>query len=57
MEEVISVGNEFTPVEALWSQFENVMAKGPTESNEAGEGLRDGIGDDDDNERDMDVQK
>ena len=58
MEEVISVGNEFTPVEALWSQFENVMAKGPTENNEAGEGLRDGVGDDDDdNEGDMEVQK
>jgi DASH complex subunit DAD1 len=29
LEEVISVGNEFSPVEALWSQFENVMAKDP----------------------------
>ena len=23
------MGNEFSPVEALWSQFENVMAKDP----------------------------
>lgn len=29
LEEVIAVGNEFSPVEALWSQFENVMAKDP----------------------------
>jgi DASH complex subunit DAD1 len=27
LEEVIAVGNEFSPVEALWSQFENVMAR------------------------------
>lgn len=32
LEGVIAVGNEFGAVEALWSQFENVMAK------EAGEG-------------------
>ncbi|KAN0119918.1 DASH complex subunit Dad1 domain containing protein [Hyaloscypha variabilis] len=29
MEGVIAVGNEFSSVEALWSQFENVMAKDP----------------------------
>ncbi|OAQ73009.1 DASH complex subunit dad1 domain-containing protein [Pochonia chlamydosporia 170] len=27
LESVIEVGNEFSSVEALWSQFENVMAK------------------------------
>ncbi|KAJ1338703.1 DASH complex subunit DAD1 [Microdochium nivale] len=29
LEAVIAVGNEFSSVEALWSQFENVMAKEP----------------------------
>ena len=29
LEAVIAVGNEFSSVEALWSQFENVMAKDP----------------------------
>ncbi|MCJ1486344.1 hypothetical protein MMC06_006521 [Schaereria dolodes] len=29
LEGVIAVGNEFGSVEALWSQFENVMAKDP----------------------------
>ncbi|GAB0135990.1 hypothetical protein EsDP_00004309 [Epichloe bromicola] len=27
LEEVIKMGNDFSSVEALWSQFENVMAK------------------------------
>ena len=27
LEAIITVGNEFSSVEALWSQFENVMAK------------------------------
>lgn len=27
LEGVIAVGNEFSQVEGLWSQFENVMAK------------------------------
>ena len=31
MEEVTSVGNEFAPVESLWSHFENVMTKDPNE--------------------------
>ncbi|KAL2116501.1 hypothetical protein VTJ04DRAFT_8669 [Mycothermus thermophilus] len=31
LEAVIAVGNEFSSVEALWSQFENVMAKQPEE--------------------------
>ncbi|OCK77406.1 hypothetical protein K432DRAFT_384730 [Lepidopterella palustris CBS 459.81] len=34
LEEVIAVGNEFSPVEALWSQFENVMAKDPNAASE-----------------------
>ncbi|KAF2739009.1 hypothetical protein EJ04DRAFT_458400 [Polyplosphaeria fusca] len=34
LEELIQVGNEFSPVEALWSQFENVMAKDADEGNE-----------------------
>ncbi|RFU73714.1 dash complex subunit dad1 domain-containing [Trichoderma arundinaceum] len=36
LEAVIAVGNEFSSVEALWSQFENVMAK-DEESNKAAE--------------------
>ncbi|KAH6676123.1 DASH complex subunit Dad1-domain-containing protein [Plectosphaerella plurivora] len=32
LEAVTAVGNEFSSVEALWSQFENVMAKEPEES-------------------------
>lgn len=35
LEEVTQVGNEFTPVEALWSHFENVMAKDPNEQQES----------------------
>ncbi|KAI1506349.1 DASH complex subunit Dad1-domain-containing protein [Biscogniauxia marginata] len=41
LEAVIAVGNEFSSVEALWSQFENVMAKdepGKEAEAEAGEG-------------------
>jgi DASH complex subunit DAD1 len=39
LEEVIAVGNEFSPVEALWSQFENVMAKqGGEEGGAQGQG-------------------
>ncbi|KAL8657572.1 MAG: hypothetical protein Q9226_001782 [Calogaya cf. arnoldii] len=34
LEGVIAVGTEFGAVEALWSQFENVMAKEPGESEE-----------------------
>ncbi|KAL2175332.1 DASH complex subunit Dad1-domain-containing protein [Thermothelomyces heterothallicus CBS 202.75] len=37
LEAVIAVGNEFSSVEALWSQFENVMAKDPEESGEKSE--------------------
>lgn len=37
---MVAVGNEFSSVEALWSQFENVMAKEPEEgkTGEEGEG-------------------
>ncbi|KAL6709987.1 Dolichyl-diphosphooligosaccharide-protein glycosyltransferase subunit dad1 [Coniothyrium glycines] len=42
LEEVTQVGNEFTPVEALWSHFENVMAKDPNEQQE-GAGPQDGV--------------
>lgn len=38
LEEVIAVGNEFSPVEALWSQFENVMAKDPDADGEGQDG-------------------
>ncbi|TLD24152.1 hypothetical protein PspLS_06507 [Pyricularia sp. CBS 133598] len=38
LEAVITVGNEFSAVEALWSQFENVMAKDPDEGKAEGEG-------------------
>jgi DASH complex subunit DAD1 len=34
LEEVTQVGNEFAPVESLWSHFENVMAKDPNEGQE-----------------------
>ncbi|KAH7347885.1 DASH complex subunit Dad1-domain-containing protein [Plectosphaerella cucumerina] len=41
LEAVTAVGNEFSSVEALWSQFENVMAKEPEEGNAAeAEGAR-----------------
>ncbi|ROT43456.1 hypothetical protein SODALDRAFT_348180 [Sodiomyces alkalinus F11] len=39
LEAVTTVGNEFSSVEALWSQFENVMAKDP-EENQPNEGDR-----------------
>lgn len=32
LEAVTAVGNEFSSVEALWSQFENVMAKEPEDA-------------------------
>ncbi|KAF2273054.1 uncharacterized protein EI97DRAFT_445327 [Westerdykella ornata] len=48
LEEVIAVGNEFAPVEALWSQFENVMGRDPgaaeQEGGETGEGAQEGDG-------------
>ncbi|KAK7756352.1 Dolichyl-diphosphooligosaccharide-protein glycosyltransferase subunit dad1 [Diatrype stigma] len=52
LEAVIAVGNEFSSVEALWSQFENVMAKDPEDeagkADEGGpEGQQQGEGEDD----------
>jgi len=41
LEGVIAVGNEFSSVEALWSQFENVMAKDPDAEAE-GQGVDEG---------------
>ncbi|KAJ9157053.1 hypothetical protein NKR19_g3935 [Coniochaeta hoffmannii] len=39
LEAITTVGNEFSSVEALWSQFENVMAKEPEQPAESkGEG-------------------
>ncbi|KAI1826851.1 DASH complex subunit Dad1-domain-containing protein [Xylaria intraflava] len=35
LEAVVAVGNEFSSVEALWSQFENVMAKDEDTKQEA----------------------
>ncbi|KAF2747839.1 hypothetical protein M011DRAFT_401879, partial [Sporormia fimetaria CBS 119925] len=37
LEEVIAVGNEFAPVEALWSQFEGVMGNVNLEEEEGEE--------------------
>ncbi|KAI3323843.1 DASH complex subunit Dad1-domain-containing protein [Xylariaceae sp. AK1471] len=37
LEAVVAVGNEFSSVEALWSQFENVMAKDEETKPAAGE--------------------
>ncbi|KAJ0107304.1 dash complex subunit dad1 [Diaporthe amygdali] len=47
LEAVITVGNEFSSVEALWSTFENVMAKEEGEGEEveeAAEGKSDEAG-------------
>ena len=44
LEGVIAVGNEFGAVEALWSQFEGVMAQ---ETEGEGEGETDGSGGED----------
>ncbi|KAH6648810.1 DASH complex subunit Dad1-domain-containing protein [Truncatella angustata] len=46
LEAVIAVGNEFSSVEALWSQFENVMAKDSEE-----EGNKTEAGDEGDEEK------
>lgn len=39
------VGNEFSSVEALWSQFEGVMGHGPEEGRAEGEAEPGGGGD------------
>ncbi|KAL8346477.1 hypothetical protein RB601_003830 [Gaeumannomyces tritici] len=49
LEAVITVGNEFSSVEALWSQFENVMAKDEPDEGE-GEAGSGGGGDDNDDD-------
>jgi hypothetical protein len=41
---VRQVGNEFSSVEALWSQFETVMAKEPEEGNGNGKSAEQGEG-------------
>ncbi|KAI9828161.1 MAG: hypothetical protein M1832_003688 [Thelocarpon impressellum] len=47
LEGVIAVGNEFSSVEALWSQFEGVMARDPeadgADLGEEGEGTGGGV--------------
>ncbi|KAG7006425.1 GTP-binding protein rhoC [Physcia stellaris] len=60
LEGVIAVGNEFGAVEALWSQFENVMAKDEGEGNQkSGEGVEgeedEGEGDGQDEEQEETV--
>ncbi|KAJ5371023.1 uncharacterized protein N7496_007115 [Penicillium cataractarum] len=40
LESIITVGNEFSSVEALWSQFENFMGRPEEELEEAGQGKR-----------------
>ncbi|KAG6360738.1 hypothetical protein INS49_011804 [Diaporthe citri] len=59
LEAVITVGNEFSSVEALWSTFENVMAKEEGEGDEAAEGKVEeaGGGDDEEGERGQDEIK
>ncbi|TAQ85697.1 hypothetical protein B7494_g5969 [Chlorociboria aeruginascens] len=42
LEGVIAVGNEFSSVEALWSQFENVMAIDPEAQTEGQAGREEG---------------
>ncbi|KAL8318981.1 hypothetical protein RB597_005977 [Gaeumannomyces tritici] len=49
LEAVITVGSEFSSVEALWSQFENVMAKDEPDEGE-GEAGSGGGGDDNDDD-------
>ncbi|GLB05688.1 hypothetical protein AtubIFM57258_000977 [Aspergillus tubingensis] len=44
LESIISVGNEFGSVEALWSQFENFMGSRPGEEQKGGSGGAGGAG-------------
>ncbi|PYH31793.1 DASH complex subunit DAD1 [Aspergillus neoniger CBS 115656] len=44
LESIISVGNEFGSVEALWSQFENFMGIRPGEEQKGGGGGAGGAG-------------
>lgn len=59
LEAVITVGNEFSSVEALWSTFENVMAKeGEGDEAAEAEGEEAGAaGDDDEGERGQEETK
>lgn len=44
LEGIVAVGNEFSSVEALWSQFESVMGKaadGKQDGDEDGEVIKD----------------
>ncbi|KAJ6781264.1 hypothetical protein PWT90_09198 [Aphanocladium album] len=53
LESIIAVGNEFSSVETLWSQFENVMGKDETAEKPGGEseGEGEGEGEGGDNEQ------
>ncbi|CAK7272485.1 Dolichyl-diphosphooligosaccharide-protein glycosyltransferase subunit dad1 [Sporothrix epigloea] len=51
LEAVVTVGNEFSAVEALWSQFEGVMAKEPDSEAAGGENGEGGEGGDDELEQ------
>ncbi|KAL8718169.1 MAG: hypothetical protein Q9225_004664 [Loekoesia sp. 1 TL-2023] len=48
--EIAIVGNEFGAVEALWSQFENVMAKEPGQGEEGGAERNGGAEEEEDDE-------
>ncbi|KAK2805050.1 hypothetical protein FQN51_001145 [Onygenales sp. PD_10] len=50
LESVIAVGNEFSSVEALWSQFENVMGERDRDRDGDRDGDGDGDGDGDAND-------
>lgn len=54
LEGVIAVGNEFGAVEALWSQFEGVMAQEP-EGEERKEGETGGTGEEEGEEEEEEV--
>ena len=56
LEGVIAVGNEFGNVEALWSQFEGVMAAEPVAKNEEDERGGDGEGEEEGLEEDVDSE-
>ncbi|KAL7624138.1 Dolichyl-diphosphooligosaccharide-protein glycosyltransferase subunit dad1 [Parahypoxylon ruwenzoriense] len=45
LEAVVAVGNEFSSVEALWSQFEGVMAPSATAADAGGKESEDAAGD------------
>ncbi|KAL1863473.1 Dolichyl-diphosphooligosaccharide-protein glycosyltransferase subunit dad1 [Paecilomyces lecythidis] len=55
LEGIIAVGNEFSSVEALWSQFENFMGRAGEEGE--GEGHAEGEGQHDDHHDDSRVEE